>query len=322
MTGKDLFREIGMIKEEYVAEAENYKPSFIHRPVLQRSLATVACLVVCLGLYLGSRMIGSDTTMQAEDAAQTIRANDSQEYKNTTETYDSKEAVTATAPMEMQDVASNEEATGQYEKEQETTLQCFPMRATNQTTDATGENTRIETEKSELPPYESVGADKEQTSACLKEDMTNALEQVLPEFSEVKEKLAKYPTDYEAVLQMDAYIIVHGTVKKGQEKWDDFLLAVQNGETAEIDIVGFTVEGDPIITYLQFDGEAFLMVRDNTRDAWGNGAVTESKYSYLNILQDSDDTEAVLSGVPNLTREQLSSGAYETYMLFQRKTVQ
>ena len=55
MTGNDLFREVGNISEKYIAEAEETKRSIIHNVVFRRSLATAACLMVCVGLYFSTR---------------------------------------------------------------------------------------------------------------------------------------------------------------------------------------------------------------------------------------------------------------------------
>ena len=69
MTGKELFLEIGNIREEYVTEAENYRArtggsilvgwnrKVASSPAFRKTLATAACLVVCAGRSLESVMI-------------------------------------------------------------------------------------------------------------------------------------------------------------------------------------------------------------------------------------------------------------------------
>ena len=143
-----------------------------------------------------------------------------------------------------------------------------------------------------------------------------------PDLAAIKESLTEYPAEFEAICQEDAYIIVHGRIEKGQEKWDAFMAAIQEQKPASLDIVQFTVEGDPIITYLFFDGSGFYVVRDNTRDAWGNGKITENSFPYLYIQVDEYGTEAFLAEEPGLTGEQLKSGEYETYFLFQQNKEQ
>ena len=61
MTGKDLFREIGNMDEKYVAEAQETKRAAILSPVFRKTLATAACLVVCLGIYAGVQQAGRDS---------------------------------------------------------------------------------------------------------------------------------------------------------------------------------------------------------------------------------------------------------------------
>ena len=56
MTGKDLFREIGNINEEYIKEAQEYKRPkrdiifVINNPTFRKMTATAACLMICAGL--------------------------------------------------------------------------------------------------------------------------------------------------------------------------------------------------------------------------------------------------------------------------------
>ncbi len=74
MSGKDLFREIGLVKEEYITEAEEYKRSIIHNVAFQRGLAVAACLVVCGGLYwgVGYHSVSSDSTAQSTNDANNV----------------------------------------------------------------------------------------------------------------------------------------------------------------------------------------------------------------------------------------------------------
>ncbi len=74
MSGKDLFREIGLMKEEYITEAEEYKNSVIHQGAFRRGLAVAACLVVCGGLYwgVGYNGMSSDSTSESTNNTNSV----------------------------------------------------------------------------------------------------------------------------------------------------------------------------------------------------------------------------------------------------------
>ena len=69
MTEKDLFREIGMIDEKYVEEAESVKKAKILTPAFRRTLATVACLCICVGIYFTVRTVREESEESAKDSA-------------------------------------------------------------------------------------------------------------------------------------------------------------------------------------------------------------------------------------------------------------
>lgn len=100
MTGNDLFREIGNIDEKYVAEAQETKRSAILTPAFRRTLATAACLVVCLGIYVGVQQVRDDAksesaTMQTETNS-TNSANSSIKSEGVTmDTADTQYSATA-----------------------------------------------------------------------------------------------------------------------------------------------------------------------------------------------------------------------------------
>lgn len=303
MTGKELFQEIGMIKEEYIAEAESCKRSIIHNAVFKRTLATAACLVVCMGIYWGTQWSMDVEDLKAEnsvkqmedvsDEACQMEQEGVPEVLTDEESGSSKDGIVECLPKEN---AANVSGT---EKEE------IPLQEIK-------EAAQKETVIQNQPEQESV-------SSGMQESM-DIMDGTVMDFTKVKARLAEYPEDFDQLCQQEAYIIIHGSVEKGQEKWDSFLAQVKALESAAIDIIQFTIEGEPIITYLYFDGQEFYVVRDNTRDAYaGSGAgVSECTYPYLNILQEDEQIEVILSKEANLTTEQLQSGEYEAYSLFQR----
>lgn len=66
MTNMDLFREIGMIDEKYIVEGEKTRRFLTANPVWRRSLATAACLFLCMGLCFGIQQLNFDKTDSAD----------------------------------------------------------------------------------------------------------------------------------------------------------------------------------------------------------------------------------------------------------------
>lgn len=296
MTGNELFREIGMIKEEYVLEAQEYKRSIVHNVVFRRSVATAACLAVCFGLYWGIQSIGgasadctqSNNTSAGYHMSAVAEDSDGAECAQAEDEAVVQEAeIFADAEEEnMQDYVAVEEKLGNETSSQQQDSMSQSALAEND----------ISEDKKELG--ERPGTERDLTA--------------------VKERLAAYPNELEQLCESDAYVIVHGTVENGQEQWDSFLNKVAAQESATIDLIQFTVEGDPIITYLHYNGEDFYMVEDSSRDAWaGSGAgMKESIFGYLNTVTEGNYVEVILSKEKDLTEEELRSGEYETHSLF------
>ena len=113
----------------------------------------------------------------------------------------------------------------------------------------------------------------------------------------IKERLAEYPNDYKALLQEeDALVVFMGEVQNGQAKWDAFLESVKSGESAQIDVIVFSIEGDAIIRNIYFDGSVYWLCNDSTRDAYrGTEAYYEKAFQYLQCVEKEweDGTETV-----------------------------
>lgn len=117
------------------------------------------------------------------------------------------------------------------------------------------------------------------------------------DFKAVQERLAGYPDTYEELLREDAYVILHGEVKSGQDKWDRFYQNVQNQIPAEIVLIQFTDEGDAILTYLYYDGNDFYAVEDDSRDAFAGAGERywEKQFKYLKIFEEAVNGESARS---------------------------
>ena len=101
----------------------------------------------------------------------------------------------------------------------------------------------------------------------------------------VIDRLKAYPDTYQEIIVRDDLVIQNqdGSLLNRQ-LFDDFLHSVEQGQNAEVIIVQFTVEGDPCLGCLQFDGDRFFYLRDDSRDKFAG----EIKYwidSYLYFQQ-------------------------------------
>lgn len=75
---------------------------------------------------------------------------------------------------------------------------------------------------------------------------------------------------------------------EGFERMQDFYEKLQKGIASTLRIVQFTIEGDPIVTDLTYDGDAIEMKQDYTRDTYGSGEIT--RYSCNNMIEEASST--------------------------------
>ena len=89
---------------------------------------------------------------------------------------------------------------------------------------------------------------------------------------EIKDYLAQYPDSLQELSEEECYVVLHGKEYSGREYLNSFMGNVQTDVPDELVIVQFTVEGDPILYYLNANDENIYCVEDASRDAWaGNG---------------------------------------------------
>lgn len=92
------------------------------------------------------------------------------------------------------------------------------------------------------------------------------------ELEEIKDYLAQFPDTLQEMSEAKCYVVLHGREYSGREYLDSFMGNVQTEAPDELVIVQYTVEGDPILIYLDYDAENVYCVEDASRDAWaGNG---------------------------------------------------
>ena len=105
----------------------------------------------------------------------------------------------------------------------------------------------------------------------------------------IKTSLSGYPDDPDELAATDSYVIMHGQQYSGAANWESFYRDVQNGNPAELVLIQFTVEGDAILSYLNYDGSDFYLVTDYSRDAFAGDSekYREAAYPYLKIFDNT-----------------------------------
>lgn len=80
--------------------------------------------------------------------------------------------------------------------------------------------------------------------------------------------------DFEKESVENAEVInTHGSIK-GLEKMELFYQNTVNHLDSKLRVVHYTIEGDPIITNLSYDGEIITVQHDSTRDQYGSGSIS------------------------------------------------
>ncbi len=72
----------------------------------------------------------------------------------------------------------------------------------------------------------------------------------------------------------------HGSIE-GLERMQNFYDNMENGVPSNLRIGHYTIEGDPILTDLSYNGESLEVKDDNTRDAYGSGEIRTNSCSYM-----------------------------------------
>ncbi|HJV16678.1 MAG TPA: DUF4362 domain-containing protein [Bacillales bacterium] len=63
---------------------------------------------------------------------------------------------------------------------------------------------------------------------------------------------------------------------------------IQNGVRSDLRIVHYTIEGDPILTDLKYNGESLEVKYDTTRDKFGSGEIKTNSCS--NMIEEVNPT--------------------------------
>ena len=127
-------------------------------------------------------------------------------------------------------------------------------------------------------------------AGCQKEEETKRKPDA--EIPEVKElmTLPDHPSEEDEI-----FIVANGGVYN-EDLWKEFLEKTKAGEESELIIACYTIEGDVIYELVEYDGTAYTMYYDNSRDSFGvfSEIVEKRKYIYdLDYLSEEEINDTV-----------------------------
>lgn len=94
----------------------------------------------------------------------------------------------------------------------------------------------------------------------------------------------------------------HGEITN-LEKFMEFIGNVKEGKEDKIRVVRYTIEGDPILHDLEFDGETITSKVDSTRDEFGSGKVSTATCQSIDVIETHERTEYTLTGCNKTNRD-------------------
>ena len=113
-------------------------------------------------------------------------------------------------------------------------------------------------------------------------------EQIVSPYSIQTEKTASlFPDVYSELITRDDIVIQgNGGLRLNLPLWEDFWNAVNQGEEAEVTVVQFTEEGDPVYMFLSFRENRYHLRSDFTYDRFGQSlGIQDRDYSVLQRLE-------------------------------------
>ncbi|SCZ77312.1 DUF4362 domain-containing protein [Acidaminobacter hydrogenoformans] len=101
--------------------------------------------------------------------------------------------------------------------------------------------------------------------------------------------LAEVPADYpfEEATQRGDVVNLHGELSN-MEAYEKFKGTIEKSEPTFMRFVAYTIEGDPILMDVNFDGTLFQVTHDVSRDAFAGGIDKVMSYTYegFELLED------------------------------------
>ena len=109
-------------------------------------------------------------------------------------------------------------------------------------------------------------------------------EEFIP-IEEIRERLKELPDNFADIAQRnDVFAITYGSARTGQQLWEEFLSDIRFETPSQVILTQFTVDEDPIYYFIEYNGDSFHIVVDNTRDGYDDeSGYTEGFWNYLKV---------------------------------------
>jgi hypothetical protein len=126
-----------------------------------------------------------------------------------------------------------------------------------------------------------------------------------------KAELKSLPQKYESAKAVadGCFVILHGRLLSDPKMADNFTAAARAGKAASLRIVQYTIEGDPIITQVDFLDGIFHGLLDESRDNFGRfgSEIVEYEMPYLAVFDDGERQVAYLVKEDGLSLEAINT---------------
>ncbi|HHV64455.1 MAG TPA: DUF4362 domain-containing protein [Peptococcaceae bacterium] len=98
--------------------------------------------------------------------------------------------------------------------------------------------------------------------------------------------------DFETAIENGDVVNAHGQTYN-VEQLNSFLANVKSGHKAEVQITEYTIEGDPILQVLQYDGQVIRYTYDNSRDKFAGSDKGKKESEMVDILKEENEDTVI-----------------------------
>lgn len=139
----------------------------------------------------------------------------------------------------------------------------------------------------------------------------------------VQKHLEQYPVSFQELKKADVFVNTVSVALR-KEKLYEFLASVQRGECTSMDIITFTIEGDAVPVYIQYNGKNFYCYESFANDSYAaknSDQYTENTYKNMSLLDipDGEFSDIDLSGMDTGFRQfVLSNAEIKDYSSFKK----
>lgn len=135
----------------------------------------------------------------------------------------------------------------------------------------------------------------------------------------VQNYLQSFPQECDKILAEGKAVCEINNTFEHAHLWESFLMQVKSGKEACVVVMTVTVEGDPILYYVHFDGTDYMVMRDTHRDHFGSPAYVKDKFKYMSEIrpEEAGSYLVVFANEKFLTMEESNAYWEKAYVLYE-----